>query len=85
MRRLAIFATIGVICVALAFAGYFIYDARQTDKTVDLVYDWMQTRGTATATSKGQIRAWIADVQTRYGISAADARKAVRDYTIGGK
>lgn len=85
MRRIAIFAVIGAVCIVFAFGGYFAYDTYKTDKTVDQVYDWMQTHGSATTASKVQIRAWINDVQSRYGISSDDARKAVRDYTIGSR
>ena len=74
-----------VTLVALTFVGYFAYDSYQTEQTVDAVYDWMNTRGTATPSSKAEIRAWIGDVQGRYGISAADARKAVRAYTVGSR
>jgi hypothetical protein len=77
MRRLIVFAIIGTVCVLLALGGYRAYDSYQTDRTVDAVYDWMTNRGTATPTSKTEIRAQIADVQSRYGISAEEARKLV--------
>ena len=85
MRRLIVFAVIGVVCVLFAFGGYFAYDSYQTDRTVDAVYDWMKEHGTANPASKAQIRAWISDVQSRYGISPDDARKAVRSYTVDSK
>ncbi|GEM_PF-4747465 len=84
MVRNIVMPVVVVTLVLASFAGYFAYDKYETEKTVSAVYDWMAAKGTPNA-SRAEIRAWINDVQGRYGITAADARKAVRAYTVGSR